>query len=219
MRSCSPSAGRWAGPAAGRSACSPTSRTRPPSSAGCARWRRTAAGRSGSCSPTAATIPQRWRRLMDGVRAARADNLPLSAQVAGRPVGLTLGLGTSLNPFALREAFAAARQAAAGRDAGEAARPRDAPHDPGAGGLAAAARGAAAAVAPDRDALGPHVPAGRSAGLRAAAGEQHRRHGGARRRYARPSSATTIWSAAMAGGWCISPSPTTCTAISRWCAS
>ncbi|MDE2515459.1 MAG: amidohydrolase family protein [Rhodospirillales bacterium] len=50
--------------------------------------------------------PQRWRRLMDGVRAARADGLPLSAQVAGRPVGLTLGLGTSLNPFALREAFA-----------------------------------------------------------------------------------------------------------------
>ena len=65
--------------------------------------------------------PERWRRLMDGVRAARADNLPLSAQVAGRPVGLTLGLGTSLNPFALREAFAAAGQAAASRDAGEAA--------------------------------------------------------------------------------------------------
>jgi len=50
--------------------------------------------------------PQRWRRLLDGVAAARADRLPLYAQVAGRPVGLTLGLGTSLNPFALREAFA-----------------------------------------------------------------------------------------------------------------
>ena len=45
---------------------------------------------------------------MDGVRSARADKLPLYAQVAGRPVGLTLGLGTSLNPFALREAFAEA---------------------------------------------------------------------------------------------------------------
>ncbi len=49
--------------------------------------------------------PQRWRRLMDGVRAARAEKLPMFAQVAGRPVGLTLGLGTSLNPFGLREAF------------------------------------------------------------------------------------------------------------------
>jgi N-acyl-D-aspartate/D-glutamate deacylase len=49
--------------------------------------------------------PERWRRLMDGVRAARADKLPMFAQVAGRPVGLTLGLGTSLNPFGLREGF------------------------------------------------------------------------------------------------------------------
>ncbi|MDN3566558.1 amidohydrolase family protein [Paeniroseomonas aquatica] len=50
--------------------------------------------------------PDRWRRLMDGVRAARAEGLPMSAQVAGRPVGLILGLTTSLNPFALREAYA-----------------------------------------------------------------------------------------------------------------
>ncbi|WP_149536366.1 N-acyl-D-amino-acid deacylase family protein [Siccirubricoccus phaeus] len=50
--------------------------------------------------------PQRWRRLMDHIRAARKDGLPLSAQVAGRPVGLILGLTTSLNPFALREGFA-----------------------------------------------------------------------------------------------------------------
>ncbi len=50
--------------------------------------------------------PERWRRLMAGVDAARADKLPMFAQVAGRPVGLTLGLGTSLNPFGLREAYA-----------------------------------------------------------------------------------------------------------------
>ena len=50
--------------------------------------------------------PQRYRRLLDGVQAAQAEHIPLFAQVAGRPVGLTLGLGTSLNPFALREAFA-----------------------------------------------------------------------------------------------------------------
>ncbi|MBN9090794.1 MAG: amidohydrolase family protein [Reyranella sp.] len=50
--------------------------------------------------------PERWRRLMDGVAAARAENLPMFAQVAGRPVGLTLGLNTSLNPFGLREGYA-----------------------------------------------------------------------------------------------------------------
>ena len=51
--------------------------------------------------------PSRWRRLMDGVRAARAQGIPLAAQVAGRTVGLILGLTTSLNPFALREGYAA----------------------------------------------------------------------------------------------------------------
>ena len=51
--------------------------------------------------------PSRWRRLMDGVRAARAQRIPLAAQVAGRTVGLILGLTTSLNPFALREGYAA----------------------------------------------------------------------------------------------------------------
>ncbi|MFC7689294.1 amidohydrolase family protein [Paeniroseomonas aquatica] len=43
----------------------------------------------------------------DGRRPRRrAEGLPMSAQVAGRPVGLILGLTTSLNPFALREAYA-----------------------------------------------------------------------------------------------------------------
>jgi N-acyl-D-aspartate/D-glutamate deacylase len=51
--------------------------------------------------------PQRWKRLMQGVHDARAEGLSLAAQVAGRTVGLILGLTTSLNPFALRESFAA----------------------------------------------------------------------------------------------------------------
>jgi N-acyl-D-amino-acid deacylase len=66
--------------------------------------------------------PDRWRRLMDGVRAARAEGLPMSAQVAGRPVGLILGLATSLNPFALREGFA---ELARLSPAGQLARLRD----------------------------------------------------------------------------------------------
>ena len=101
--------------------------------------------------------PQRWRRLMDGVRAARADNLPLYAQVAGRPVGLTLGLTTSLNPFALREGFAALAKLPPAEMLARLRDPETRRLDPVAGSLAAPAGGAAAAVAPDRDALGPHV--------------------------------------------------------------
>ena len=51
--------------------------------------------------------PDRWRRLMTGVRKARADGANVTAQVAGRPVGIILGLTTSLSPFAARPAFAA----------------------------------------------------------------------------------------------------------------
>jgi N-acyl-D-aspartate/D-glutamate deacylase len=51
--------------------------------------------------------PQRWRRLMSGVRKARAEGANVTAQVAGRPVGIILGLTTSLTPFAARPSFAA----------------------------------------------------------------------------------------------------------------
>ena len=51
--------------------------------------------------------PQRWRRLMQGVHTARAAGAALAAQVAGRPVGLILGLATSLNPFVAKPGYAA----------------------------------------------------------------------------------------------------------------
>ncbi|HYZ23781.1 MAG TPA: amidohydrolase family protein, partial [Rhodopila sp.] len=51
--------------------------------------------------------PDRWKRLMHGVRKARAGGAAVMAQVAGRPVGIILGLTTSMNPFAARPAFAA----------------------------------------------------------------------------------------------------------------
>jgi N-acyl-D-aspartate/D-glutamate deacylase len=51
--------------------------------------------------------PQRWVRLMAGVRKARSQGANLIAQIAGRPVGIILGLTTSMNPFAARPAFAA----------------------------------------------------------------------------------------------------------------
>src|SRR5205823_14342283 len=51
------------------------------------------------------TDPQRWRRIMAGVRQARAAGASVTAQVAGRPVGVILGIATSLNPFAVRERY------------------------------------------------------------------------------------------------------------------
>ena len=49
--------------------------------------------------------PQRWRRLMKAVHAARAEGLPLMAQMAGRPIGVMMGIGTALNPFTVRPSY------------------------------------------------------------------------------------------------------------------
>ncbi|HEY2137743.1 MAG TPA: amidohydrolase family protein, partial [Xanthobacteraceae bacterium] len=51
--------------------------------------------------------PTRWRRLMKAVHAARADGLPLTAQIAGRPIGVMMGIGTALNPFTVRPSYKA----------------------------------------------------------------------------------------------------------------
>ena len=51
------------------------------------------------------TDPQRWRRIMAGVHRARAAGASVTAQVAGRPVGVILGIAASLNPFAVREQY------------------------------------------------------------------------------------------------------------------
>ena len=51
------------------------------------------------------TDPQRWRRIMTGVRQARAAGASVTAQIAGRPVGVILGIATSLNPFSIRERY------------------------------------------------------------------------------------------------------------------
>ena len=51
--------------------------------------------------------PQRWRRLMKAVHEARAEGLPLTAQMAGRPIGVMMGIGTALNPFTVRPSYKA----------------------------------------------------------------------------------------------------------------
>jgi len=54
-----------------------------------------------------ATDPMRWRRLLKGVHDARAQGANLTAQIAGRPVGVLLGIDTALNPFSIRPSYQA----------------------------------------------------------------------------------------------------------------
>jgi N-acyl-D-amino-acid deacylase len=49
--------------------------------------------------------PARWRRLIAAVHAARAEGAHLTAQIAGRPIGVILGIGTALNPFSIRPSY------------------------------------------------------------------------------------------------------------------
>jgi N-acyl-D-aspartate/D-glutamate deacylase len=49
--------------------------------------------------------PVRWRRLMQGVHKARAKGASITAQVAGRPVGIIQGIAGSFNPFAIRPSY------------------------------------------------------------------------------------------------------------------
>ncbi len=49
--------------------------------------------------------PERWRRLIKAVHRARADGLSFTAQIAGRPIGVMMGIGTALNPFTVRPSY------------------------------------------------------------------------------------------------------------------
>ena len=50
-------------------------------------------------------VPDRWRELLARLEGAVADGINMKAQVAGRPVGLMLGLQGSVHPFISRPAF------------------------------------------------------------------------------------------------------------------
>jgi N-acyl-D-aspartate/D-glutamate deacylase len=47
----------------------------------------------------------RWRRMLDGVHKARKAGAMVTAQIAGRPVGVLLGIDTALNPFSIRPSY------------------------------------------------------------------------------------------------------------------
>lgn len=52
-------------------------------------------------------VPDQWRALLARLEQASADGLPMKAQVAGRPVGLMLGLQGSAHPFITRPSYQA----------------------------------------------------------------------------------------------------------------
>jgi N-acyl-D-aspartate/D-glutamate deacylase len=52
------------------------------------------------------TDPDGWRRMLDLIDEARANALPISAQVAPRPIGSIISLAGSTSPFRLSPAFA-----------------------------------------------------------------------------------------------------------------
>ena len=49
--------------------------------------------------------PQRWRRLINAMHAARAQGISFTAQIAGRPLGVMMGVGTALNPCTVRPSY------------------------------------------------------------------------------------------------------------------
>ena len=48
---------------------------------------------------------ERWKRLMSGVHKARSQGAMVTAQIAGRPVGVLLGIDTALHPFSIRPSW------------------------------------------------------------------------------------------------------------------
>jgi len=51
--------------------------------------------------------PERWRDTLDGIRRANANGLSMTGQVGCRPIGIMMGLDTSVNPFGNHPAFRA----------------------------------------------------------------------------------------------------------------
>jgi N-acyl-D-aspartate/D-glutamate deacylase len=49
--------------------------------------------------------PARWKRLVKNLHAARAQGAQITAQVAGRPVGIIMGVAGSFNPFSIRPSY------------------------------------------------------------------------------------------------------------------
>jgi N-acyl-D-amino-acid deacylase len=110
--------------------------------------------------------PDRWRRLLAAVHAARAEGAHLTAQIAGRPIGVMLGIGTALNPVGPPE-LPPARRAEHRRATPAPARPDAAAQDPRRETVRGGSEPPGAVPPTHHDALGQVLRHGGPAGLRA----------------------------------------------------
>jgi len=62
-------------------------------------------GRPMSISLAQGTSPNGWRKLLGRIEAASNAGLTMRAQVAPRPIGILLGLSTTLNPFVTHPSY------------------------------------------------------------------------------------------------------------------
>jgi N-acyl-D-aspartate/D-glutamate deacylase len=62
-------------------------------------------GRPLSVSLAQGLSPNGWRKILDRIEAANAEGLVMRGQVAPRPIGVLLGLTTTLNPFITRPSY------------------------------------------------------------------------------------------------------------------
>jgi hypothetical protein len=115
--------------------------------------------------------PERWRRLMKASPRARAKGLSLTAQIAGRPIGVMMGIGTALNPSRCGRATRRSR-AYRSRSSGAPARPGAAAKNPRRQAVGCGDRQARAVPPGRRQALRQVLRDGQPAGLRAGTGER-----------------------------------------------
>lgn len=81
--------------------------------------------------------PEGWRQALDLLDKAAAENIPIKAQVIGRPTGMVLGLDLSLHPFSLYPSYKAIAHLSLAERVAEMRKPEvrarilaDQPHDP-----------------------------------------------------------------------------------------
>ena len=128
--------------------------------------------------------PQRWRRLIGAVHEMRAQGLPITAQMAGRPIGVMMGIGTALNPFTVRPSYKKLESLPIEEQRRRLRDPQVRRANPRRETVGRRSRQARAVPPGRHPEMGTVLCHGQSAGLRAGPGKERGQH---RRRYPTPA--------------------------------